>query len=289
MHRATTPRGLELLRAEPNGFRVHLLGRSDTVSCESCAQAASKLSDAMFGLTVTMHIMSVGHTSEAQSAGLLVLVYVVSRHPSSSSDRDPQPPPNATTDATSPSRRTQHLRNPSPYPFHAQHPPTPRLSHPQRAPPHRHHFLRCFTRCASFQPFPRSFPSRPPSQSCVSPPRLRACFLLTYLPATLVHSHQHPTAQSLPSLYPQPNSFHSTHAQLSRATSTPSFPARFTLLRAPSSLTSAPPAPPPPPPPPSTRLRSVARLRFTRSAQRPTHPALAPLFRVGARVAREVG
>jgi len=105
------------------------------VSCEACAQAASKLSDAMFGLTVTMHIMSVGHTSEAQSAGLLVLVYVVSRHPSSSSDRDPQPPHNATTDATSPSRRTQHLRNPSPYPFHAQHPPPPRLSHPQRAPP----------------------------------------------------------------------------------------------------------------------------------------------------------
>ena len=27
-----TPRGLEPLRAEPNGFRVHLLNRSDTVS-----------------------------------------------------------------------------------------------------------------------------------------------------------------------------------------------------------------------------------------------------------------
>ena len=28
-----TPRGFEPLRAEPNGFRVHLLSRSDTVSC----------------------------------------------------------------------------------------------------------------------------------------------------------------------------------------------------------------------------------------------------------------
>jgi hypothetical protein len=28
----TTPRGFEPLRAEPNGFRVHLLNRSDTVS-----------------------------------------------------------------------------------------------------------------------------------------------------------------------------------------------------------------------------------------------------------------
>ena len=28
----TTPRGCEPLRAEPNGFRVHLLSRSDTVS-----------------------------------------------------------------------------------------------------------------------------------------------------------------------------------------------------------------------------------------------------------------
>ena len=28
----TTPRGFEPLRAEPNGFRVHLLSRSDTVS-----------------------------------------------------------------------------------------------------------------------------------------------------------------------------------------------------------------------------------------------------------------
>ena len=30
----TTPRGFEPLRAEPNGFRVHLLSRSDTVSCD---------------------------------------------------------------------------------------------------------------------------------------------------------------------------------------------------------------------------------------------------------------
>ena len=28
----TTPRGFEALRAEPNGFLVHLLDRSDTVS-----------------------------------------------------------------------------------------------------------------------------------------------------------------------------------------------------------------------------------------------------------------
>ena len=32
----TTPRGLEPLRAEPNGFRVHLLNHSDTVSSELC-------------------------------------------------------------------------------------------------------------------------------------------------------------------------------------------------------------------------------------------------------------
>ena len=30
----TTPRGFKPLRAEPNGFRVHLLSRSDTVSCD---------------------------------------------------------------------------------------------------------------------------------------------------------------------------------------------------------------------------------------------------------------
>ena len=29
----STARGFETLRAEPNGFRVHLLDRSDTVSC----------------------------------------------------------------------------------------------------------------------------------------------------------------------------------------------------------------------------------------------------------------
>ena len=32
MTNASTPRGFEPLRAEPNGFRVHLLNRSDTVS-----------------------------------------------------------------------------------------------------------------------------------------------------------------------------------------------------------------------------------------------------------------
>ena len=32
----STPRGFEPLRAEPNGFRVHLLSRSDTVSCMTC-------------------------------------------------------------------------------------------------------------------------------------------------------------------------------------------------------------------------------------------------------------
>ena len=35
----TTPRGFEPLRAEPNGFRVHLLSRSDTVSGASCGSA----------------------------------------------------------------------------------------------------------------------------------------------------------------------------------------------------------------------------------------------------------
>ena len=32
LQESTTPRGFEPLRAEPNGFRVHLLNRSDTVS-----------------------------------------------------------------------------------------------------------------------------------------------------------------------------------------------------------------------------------------------------------------
>jgi len=68
---------------------------------------------AVLVLAGPMHIMSVGHTSEARKRGLLV-----SRHPSSSSARAPHPPPNATTDATSPSRRTQLLRSPSPYPLH---------------------------------------------------------------------------------------------------------------------------------------------------------------------------
>ena len=31
--RLPTPMGFEPMRAEPNGFRVHLLNRSDTVSC----------------------------------------------------------------------------------------------------------------------------------------------------------------------------------------------------------------------------------------------------------------
>ena len=35
MRNTTTPRGFEPLRAEPNGFLVHLLNRSDTVSVEN--------------------------------------------------------------------------------------------------------------------------------------------------------------------------------------------------------------------------------------------------------------
>ena len=34
MQTKTTARGFEPLRAEPNGFRVHVLSRSDTVSCD---------------------------------------------------------------------------------------------------------------------------------------------------------------------------------------------------------------------------------------------------------------
>ena len=34
----TTARGFEPLRAEPNGFRVHLLNRSDTLSCTAVLQ-----------------------------------------------------------------------------------------------------------------------------------------------------------------------------------------------------------------------------------------------------------
>ena len=35
----TTARGLEPLRAEPNGFRAHLLSRSDTLSDDRCQVA----------------------------------------------------------------------------------------------------------------------------------------------------------------------------------------------------------------------------------------------------------
>ena len=35
---STTPKGFEPLRAEPNGFLVHLLGHSDTVSCKRRVQ-----------------------------------------------------------------------------------------------------------------------------------------------------------------------------------------------------------------------------------------------------------
>ena len=38
-----TPRGFEPLRAEPNGFRVHLLNRSDTVSCLTRAAACTRV------------------------------------------------------------------------------------------------------------------------------------------------------------------------------------------------------------------------------------------------------
>ena len=34
----STARGFEPLRAEPNGFRVHLLNRSDTLSCTAVLQ-----------------------------------------------------------------------------------------------------------------------------------------------------------------------------------------------------------------------------------------------------------
>ena len=36
----TTPRGFEPLRAEPNGFRVHLLNHSGTVSLRRCGKSA---------------------------------------------------------------------------------------------------------------------------------------------------------------------------------------------------------------------------------------------------------
>ena len=39
----TTPRGFEPLRAEPNGFLVHLLNHSDTVSCSAASCFKSSL------------------------------------------------------------------------------------------------------------------------------------------------------------------------------------------------------------------------------------------------------
>ena len=38
-----TPKGFEPLRAEPNGFLVHLLSHSDTVSCSMSFQAATRI------------------------------------------------------------------------------------------------------------------------------------------------------------------------------------------------------------------------------------------------------
>ena len=152
-------------------------------------------------------------------------------------------------------------------------------------------------------PFPRSSTPRPPFGLFPAAVLLhknwfthRACALASFsFPRSLTLTHH----RSAPD--PQPNSAHSiyarqiytfspsvvVHPRPPRRASHPAR-ARFTQLRAPSSLTRAPPAPPPPPPL-SIRLRSVTRLRSTCNAQRPTHPAIALVFRVGARVARVVG
>ena len=45
--RQSTPRGFEPLRAEPNGFRVHLLSRSDTVS-SACTHTPCNLAYRFF-------------------------------------------------------------------------------------------------------------------------------------------------------------------------------------------------------------------------------------------------
>ena len=47
--RFTTPRGFEPLRAEPNGFLVNLLGRSDTVSVHGISEPTANQSDARLG------------------------------------------------------------------------------------------------------------------------------------------------------------------------------------------------------------------------------------------------
>jgi hypothetical protein len=51
----TTARGFEPLRAEPNGFRVHLLNHSDTLSCRTASAVPGivcKLSRICFGLAL---------------------------------------------------------------------------------------------------------------------------------------------------------------------------------------------------------------------------------------------
>jgi hypothetical protein len=136
-------------------------------------------------------------------------------------------------------------------------------------------------------PFPRSLTSptslwslpdrRPPSQEFVYPPRLRTCFFQL---SSLTNTYP-PPLNALPPAQLRP--FH-LRSIVTRHIYTFFPSALHTAPR----LTRAPPAPPPPPPP-SIRLRSVTRLRFTCNAQRPTHPAIAPVFRVGARVARVVG
>ena len=45
----TTPRGFEPLRAEPNGFLVHLLNHSDTVSCTYIASTTTHRNVFFFG------------------------------------------------------------------------------------------------------------------------------------------------------------------------------------------------------------------------------------------------
>ena len=75
-----TPRGFEPLRAEPNGFRVHLLSHSDTVSCQWAARDHEDLLDldavdAMAGarqwaLRASSMVMQHGKHKSALPAGL---------------------------------------------------------------------------------------------------------------------------------------------------------------------------------------------------------------------------
>ena len=63
----TTARGFEPLRAEPNGFRVHLLNRSDTLSITAC-------------VTCSIHATCADFIDVSNADGRLGLHFMLAKH-----------------------------------------------------------------------------------------------------------------------------------------------------------------------------------------------------------------